>query len=32
MKTRNFFKGIALGVMFAVGVTAFAGEGEGKNC
>ncbi len=31
MKTRKFFKGIALGVMFALGVTAFAGEGEGKT-
>ncbi len=31
MKTRKFFKGIALGVMFALGVTAFAGEGDGKT-
>ncbi len=31
MKTSKFFKGIALGVMFTVGVSAFAGEGEGKT-
>ncbi|MCW3785815.1 hypothetical protein [Plebeiibacterium sediminum] len=31
MKTLNFFKGITLGVMFALGVTAFAGEGDGKT-
>ncbi len=31
MKTSTFLKGITLGVMFTLGLTAFAGEGEGKT-
>ncbi len=30
MKTTKLFKGLALGVMFTLGVSAFAGEGDGK--
>ncbi len=30
MKTSKLFKGLALGVMFTLGVSAYAGEGDGK--
>ncbi len=31
MKTSKLFKGLTLGVMFALGVSAYAGEGEGEG-